>query len=156
VVGAIFSKVSANRPSRPDPVLGGATGSPDALVTYRDRLTKGEDAIDPDRWARSLPAAYGVPPRIRIGSSRWFNLLWLLPIGFVLLIVAVAAGQGLRHVPAVARFIDRYPGTSVSAGTGPAGVGGRDPFPQPAADAVHHPLGDPDPRRPPTAVLDQA
>jgi methionine sulfoxide reductase catalytic subunit len=41
--------------------------------------------------------------------------LWLIPIGFVLLIVAVAAAQGLRHVPAVARFIARYPGTAVSA-----------------------------------------
>ena len=114
---ARFPKVSTNQPTRPDPVLAGMTSSPDALVTYRDRLTKGEDAIDPDRWARSLPAAFGVPPRIRIGSSRWFNLLWLLPIGFVLLIVAVAAAQGLRHVRAVTRFIDRYPGTTVSAGT---------------------------------------
>ena len=114
---ATFLKVSANQPTKPDPAFAGTTSSPDALVAYRDQLSKGEDAIDPDRWARSLPAAYGVPPRIRIGSSRWFNLLWLLPIGFVLLIAAVAAAQGLRHVPAVARFIDRYPGTSVSAGT---------------------------------------
>jgi methionine sulfoxide reductase catalytic subunit len=99
----------------PDPVLAGTTRSPQALAAYRDRLTKGEDAIDPDRWSGSLPAASGVPPRIRIGSSRWFNLLWLLPIGFVLLIVAVAAAQGLRHVPAVDRFIARYPGTTVPA-----------------------------------------
>jgi methionine sulfoxide reductase catalytic subunit len=41
--------------------------------------------------------------------------LWLLPIAFVLLIVAVAAAQGLRHMPAVAHFIARYPGTSVEA-----------------------------------------
>jgi methionine sulfoxide reductase catalytic subunit len=106
-------KVSAHQQTTPDPGLAGMTGSPDVLAGYRDRLTKGEDAIDPDRWAGSLPAAYGVPPRIRIGSSRWFNLLWLLPIGFVLLIVAVAGAQGLRHVPAVAGFIARYPGTAV-------------------------------------------
>jgi sulfoxide reductase catalytic subunit YedY len=91
------------------------TGSPEARAAYRDRLTRGEDAVDPDRWSGSLPAANGVPPRIRIGSSKWFNLLWLVPIGFVLLIVAVAAAQGLRHMPAVARFIVRYPGTAVEA-----------------------------------------
>lgn len=107
--------MSANQRSTPDPVRDGRTRSPEALATYRDRLTKGEDAIDPDRWSGSLPAASGVPPRIRIGSGRWFNLLWLLPIGFVLLIVAVAAAQGLRHVPAVDRFIARYPGTVVPA-----------------------------------------
>ena len=50
-----------------------------------------------------------------MGRDRWFNLLWLLPIGFVLLIVAVAAAKGLRHVPAVERFIARYPGTIESA-----------------------------------------
>jgi sulfoxide reductase catalytic subunit YedY len=107
--------VSANQRAKPDPALAGTTSSPDALASYRDRLTKGEDAVDPDRWSGSLPTAYGVPPRIRLGSSRWFNLLWLIPIGFVLLIVAVAAAQGLRNVPAVDRFIARYPGTAVSA-----------------------------------------
>jgi methionine sulfoxide reductase catalytic subunit len=89
--------------------------SPDALAGYRDRLTRGEDAVDPDSWAGSLPAAHGVPPRIRVGRDKWFNLFWLIPIAFALLIVAVAAAQGLRHIPAVARFIARYPGTVVSA-----------------------------------------
>jgi thiosulfate reductase cytochrome b subunit len=107
--------VSANQPTRPDPVPAGTTRSPEALASYRDRLTKGEDAIDPDRWSGSMPAASGVPPRIRIGSGKWFNLLWLVPIGFVVLIVAVAAAQGLRNMPAVDRFIARYPGTAVSA-----------------------------------------
>jgi methionine sulfoxide reductase catalytic subunit len=101
--------VGPNRSSAPDPVRDVTTGSPQALATYRDRLTKGEDAIDPDQWSGSLPAASGVPPRIRIGRGRWFNLLWLLPIGFVLLIIAVAAAQGLRHVPAVDRFIAAIP-----------------------------------------------
>jgi sulfoxide reductase catalytic subunit YedY len=107
--------VTATRPSEPESSVGGdLTRSPEALASYRDRLTRGEDAVDPDSWAGSLPAAYGVPPRIRIGS-RWLNLLWLIPIGFVLLIAAVAGAQGLRHIPAVARFIHRYPGTVVSA-----------------------------------------
>ena len=54
--------------------------------------------------------------RVRVGRSRWFNLLWLLPIGFVVLIVAVAAAKGLRNIPSVERFIARYPGTIESAG----------------------------------------
>ena len=33
---------------------------------------------------------------MRVGRGRWFNLLWLLPIGFVLLLVAVAVAKGLR------------------------------------------------------------
>ncbi|MEJ7784998.1 MAG: molybdopterin-dependent oxidoreductase [Solirubrobacteraceae bacterium] len=53
----------------------------------------------------------GIAPRVRVGASRWFNLLWLLPIGFVVLIVAVAVAKGLRGEPSVAQFIERYPGT---------------------------------------------
>ncbi len=79
----------------------------------------GESVVDPETWAGSLPAAYGVAPRIRIGRDRWFNLLWLLPIGLVMLMVAVAIGQGLREIPAVQRFIAQYPGTIVSPGTHP-------------------------------------
>jgi hypothetical protein len=36
----------------------------------------------------------GIAPRVRVGSNRWFNLLWFLPIGFVLLISAVAVAKG--------------------------------------------------------------
>jgi sulfoxide reductase catalytic subunit YedY len=107
--------VTAVRRGAPEPPDSVSSTSPEALADYRDRLTRGEDAIDPDRWAGSLPAASGVAPRVRIGRSKWFNLLWLLPLGFVLLIVAVAAAQGMRHVPAVARFITRYPGTVATA-----------------------------------------
>ena len=49
------------------------------------------------------------------GRDRWFNLLWLLPVGFALLIVAVAVAKGLRNLPAVERFIARYPGTITTA-----------------------------------------
>jgi hypothetical protein len=75
----------------------------------------GEDAVDPTTWAGSVPQAQGIAPRMRIGRSRWFNLLWLLPIGCVVLIVAVAAAKGLRNMPSVERFIVRYPGTIQSA-----------------------------------------
>jgi len=84
--------------------------SPDAVRSFREQLKRGEDVIDPASWAGSIPQVGGVAPRIRIGRSRWFNLLWLLPIGFVALIVLVAVAQGLRNVPSVERFIAKYPG----------------------------------------------
>jgi methionine sulfoxide reductase catalytic subunit len=90
--------------------------SPDAVRSFRSQLTTGEDVVDPTTWAGSVPQAHGIAPRVRIGRSKWFNLLWLLPIGFVVLIVAVAAAKGLRNTPSVERFIARYPGTIESAG----------------------------------------
>jgi methionine sulfoxide reductase catalytic subunit len=72
----------------------------------------GEDAVDVTKW---FPESYGIPPHVRVGRNRWFNLLWLLPIGFVVLISAVAVAQGLRTIPSVEDFIARYPGTIVSA-----------------------------------------
>ena len=48
---------------------------------------------------------------MRVGRDRWLNLLWLLPIGFVLLLASVAAVKGLRAAPGVQRFITEHPGT---------------------------------------------
>jgi DMSO/TMAO reductase YedYZ molybdopterin-dependent catalytic subunit/thiosulfate reductase cytochrome b subunit len=93
--------------------------TPHAGAGYRAQLSRGEDVIDPETWAGSMPAAQGIAPRVRVGRERWFNLLWLLPIGFVVLITAVAIAQGLRNMPAVQRFIERYPGTIVSPRTKP-------------------------------------
>jgi sulfoxide reductase catalytic subunit YedY len=92
------------------PITAAAGGS------FRSQLKPGEDVVDPDHWTGSVPVAHGIAPRVRIGQSRWFNLLWLLPIGFVLLIVAVAAAKGLRGAAAVQDFIASYPGT-VEPGT---------------------------------------
>jgi hypothetical protein len=89
------------------------------VAEYRQRLTRGEDVVDPDRWAGSLPAAQGIGPCVRVGRSRWFNLLWLLPIGWGVLIAPVAIAQGLRNMPAVQRFLARYPGTQTSPGAHP-------------------------------------
>jgi methionine sulfoxide reductase catalytic subunit len=85
--------------------------SPETIREYRALLTKGEESIDPKTWAGSIPAAYGIAPHVRIGANRWFNLLWLIPIGFVLLLVAVAVAKELRTIPAVQEFIRRHPGT---------------------------------------------
>ncbi|MEW1976169.1 MULTISPECIES: molybdopterin-dependent oxidoreductase [Microbacterium] len=90
--------------------------TPKALAGFRHELDQRKyDAVD-GSWAGSVPAQYGVAPRIRIGRSKWFNLLWLLPIGFVLLIVSIAVAKGLRDVPAVAQFMEAYPGTVVPQG----------------------------------------
>jgi methionine sulfoxide reductase catalytic subunit len=85
--------------------LSGGSGS------LRSQLTRGEDVVDPLAWAGSVPQVTGIAPRVRIARRRWFNLLWLLPIGFVGLIVAVAAAKGMRGTPSVQQFIARYPGT---------------------------------------------
>lgn len=84
----------------------------ETVRSYRSQLTTGGDIVDPETWAGSVPQAQGIAPRVRVGRNRWFNLLWLLPIGFVLLITAVAVAKGLREVPAVQGFIARYPGTA--------------------------------------------
>jgi sulfoxide reductase catalytic subunit YedY len=89
--------------------------SPDTVRDWRWQLTPGEDQINTATWAGSVPQATGIAPRIRVGRSKWFNLLWLLPIGLVLLLVAVAVAKGLRGDPVIQRFIARYPGTLYSA-----------------------------------------
>jgi sulfoxide reductase catalytic subunit YedY len=104
----------APREGTPGPAPSGI--SPETVRSFRSQLTKGEDVVDPTTWAGSIPQVQGIAPRVRVGRSRWFNLLWLLPIGFVLLIVAVAAAKGLRNIPSVERFIARYPGTIETAG----------------------------------------
>jgi methionine sulfoxide reductase catalytic subunit len=89
--------------------------SPDVVRGFRAQLTPGEDVIDPATFAGSIPQVRGIAPRVRVGRGRWFNLLWLLPIGFVLLLVAVAVAKGLRDQPSVAHFIRRHPGTLVGS-----------------------------------------
>src|SRR5512140_754127 len=73
-------------------------------------LSAADDRVRPDD---SVPPV-GVAPGIRIGQ-RWVNLLWALPLIFVLLMIGVAVAQALREVPAVQSFIARYPGIPPSA-----------------------------------------
>ncbi|ABF91000.1 oxidoreductase, molybdopterin-binding [Myxococcus xanthus DK 1622] len=95
----------------PPPPSGADRVSPELVKELRERLTKGEDVVDPKTWAGSIPAAFGIAPRLRIGANRWFNLVWLLPIGWGLLLFGVAVAQYLRGLPAVEGFIHRHPGT---------------------------------------------
>ncbi|MGB3411202.1 MAG: molybdopterin-dependent oxidoreductase [Microthrixaceae bacterium] len=85
------------------------------MSNFRSQLTVGQDRVDPETWAGAIPRAEGIAPRVRIGHSRWFNLLWLVPIGFAALLVAVAAAKGLRNMPAVRDFIAEHPGTTLTA-----------------------------------------
>ncbi len=87
--------------------------APTVATSLRLGLTPGGDAVDVATWAGSVPAATGVAPRVRFGR-KWFNLLWLLPLGFVLLLVEVAVAKGLRQMPVMAEFIARYPGTATT------------------------------------------
>jgi methionine sulfoxide reductase catalytic subunit len=91
-----------------------AASTPEQMADYRASLSRGENVVDPEDWAGALPAAHGTAPRLRIGRQRWLNLVWLLPAGFLMLIVLVAVAQGMRNTPAVQRFIVHYPGTVVS------------------------------------------
>jgi len=72
-------------------------------------------------WAGGVPAQYGVAPRIRIGHTKWFNLLWLIPIVFALLLIGVAVAKGIRDLPGVEGFLRDYPGTSALPAGAPVG-----------------------------------
>lgn len=74
------------------------------------KLTPADDRILLSHW---LPPQGGIVPRIRIGR-RWINVLWVLPIVFVLLIAGVAVAQALRQLPCVQAFLIRYPRAPVS------------------------------------------
>ena len=147
--------------AEPSPAAAPSSVSPDVVRSYRWQLTPGEDVIDTATWAGSVPQVNGIAPRVRVGRSRWFNLLWLLPIGFVLLlIVAVAVAKGLRGDPSVQQFIKRYPGT-IEPSRPDATTG----FPAWARWQHFFNLffmvfiirsGHPDPLRPSAAVLDPA
>lgn len=95
----------------------------EAMTDFRSELTPGENEIDRSTWAGGIPPRPAIAPRIRVGRDRWFNLLWLIPIGLVLLLAAVALAQWLRTMPAVQQFISAYPGDRPNApGSGAVGT----------------------------------
>ncbi len=103
------------------PPIPTADEGPHAYRSFRSELTtKSGDVIDAD-WAGRIPAQYGVAPRVRIGAGKWFNLLWLIPIGFVLLMIGISVAKGIRGLPAVQDFMAQYPGTSQLPGSAPVG-----------------------------------
>src|SRR5581483_3092731 len=88
-------------------------------VGYRTELRLAEDIVNPETWAGGLEDKRAIAPRLRVSREKWFNLLWLIPIGFALLVAAVAVGKGLHNISAVQAFIQRYPGTHAPSGVSP-------------------------------------
>jgi len=84
---------------------------PDVPDVLEDQLTSADDRVHLSHW---LPPQSGISPHLRIGK-RWFNVLWLIPVGAVLLIASIVISQELRLIPAVEQFIALYPGTLASA-----------------------------------------
>src|SRR5215471_7512416 len=81
----------------------------DKATLFEAKLTHADDRIRLSDW---LPPQWGGMPHIRFGK-RWFNIWWLLPLGFLCLLIGVAVAQELRQIPAVQAFLVRYPGHTV-------------------------------------------
>ncbi|KDA06372.1 oxidoreductase [Microbacterium sp. CH12i] len=96
-------------------------GPDGAQLSFRSELDSEHYTAVDEHWAGGLPAQYGVAPRVRIGRSKWFNLLWLIPIGLVLLIIGIAVATGIRELPTVQDFIRQYPGESELPDNAPVG-----------------------------------
>jgi DMSO/TMAO reductase YedYZ molybdopterin-dependent catalytic subunit/thiosulfate reductase cytochrome b subunit len=87
------------------------TTKPPSPEPLRASLTGADDRIRLNHW---MPPQQGIFPRIRI-RSRWFNTLWALPIGAVVLLCLIALAQSLRELPSVTAFIQSHPGIAQSA-----------------------------------------
>ncbi|MFV0495852.1 molybdopterin-dependent oxidoreductase [Mycobacterium sp.] len=83
------------------------------LEGYRTEIHHAHDHVDVETYGGGFDLTRrATAPRLRVGKDKWFNLLWLIPIGFAALLAAVALGKGLSHVPSVQSFIERYPGSN--------------------------------------------
>lgn len=84
---------------------------------YRAEIHKNHhDTVDVETYGGGFDLSRrAVAPHLRVGRDKWFNLLWLIPIGFVGLVAMIAIGKGVRNIPAVEDFIARYPGSAASS-----------------------------------------
>jgi sulfoxide reductase catalytic subunit YedY len=108
--------------SEDGPLPAGDVGAAGTRPSFRSELDERRYTVVDEDWAGGIPAQYGVAPRVRIGETKWFNLLWLIPIGFLLLLVGVAVAKGIRGLPAVQDFMRTYPGMSELPGNSPVGI----------------------------------
>ncbi len=110
-------------PSSEDrPLPAADIGAGGTSASFRTELDIQRYTVVDENWAGGVPAQYGVAPRVRIGQAKWFNLLWLIPIGLLVLLVGVAVAKGVRGLPAVQDFMHRYPGMSELPGNAPVGI----------------------------------
>ena len=134
----------------------------DGTAALTAQLTRGRSSIDVRSFAGGMPQEKATLPQLRAGK-RWFSTAQLLmvtvPLGLVAALALIFVAQQLRTLPEVQAFIVRYPGTGEF---GPPVESG---FPWwlrcPALhellpDALHDPLGAPDPRGPPAALSRRA
>ena len=108
-------------PSEDHPLPAADIGAGGTRASFRSELDQRRYTVVDEDWAGGIPAQYGVSPRVRIGQTKWFNLLWLIPIGLLLLLISVAVARGIRGLPAVQDFIHTYPGLSELPGNAPVG-----------------------------------
>ena len=92
-------------PSSEDrPLPAADIGAGGTSASFRTELDIQRYTVVDENWAGGVPAQYGVAPRVRIGQAKWFNLLWLIPIGLLVLLVGVAVAKGVRGLPRGAGF----------------------------------------------------
>jgi methionine sulfoxide reductase catalytic subunit len=48
---------------------------------YRAELRLAENIVNPQTWAGGIEDKRAIAPRLRVGRDKWFNLLWLIPVG---------------------------------------------------------------------------
>jgi sulfoxide reductase catalytic subunit YedY len=84
---------------------------PPLLEPLRARLTKARDSIRAACW---LSPQWGEVPRVRLGA-RWINVLWVVPIAFVVFVLGIAVCEGLYATPWFHGFLALYPGIPKSA-----------------------------------------
>ncbi len=77
------------------------TGSP-----LRVLVSPAEDHIDPSNW---MPPQRAKVPRVRIGR-RFVNVLWAVPIVFLLLVAGVTVARPFYDGAWFQQFLVRYPG----------------------------------------------
>jgi methionine sulfoxide reductase catalytic subunit len=75
------------------------------------RLSKASGSIRPSSW---LPPQWGQVPRIRLGERR-INVLWAIPLAFVVLVLGIAVCQGLYETQWFQQFLALYPGIPTAA-----------------------------------------
>jgi methionine sulfoxide reductase catalytic subunit len=71
------------------------------------------ERVDELQFGGGIPQVPARFPTIRLGRH-WVNALWLIALGAVGMLVAVAVAQQLREYGWMQDFITRYPGTSTS------------------------------------------
>lgn len=89
---------------------------------FRSEVHDAEDTIDVETYGGGFDLTRrATAPSLRVGRDKWFNLLWLIPIGIAMLVAGVAIGKGLRDIPVIDAFIAAHPGVDEST-AGPPGI----------------------------------